>query len=400
MHVLMLAPEPVLEPRGTPISVFQRLTGLSRLGHTVDLVTYHLGRDIDVPGVTVHRIPHVPFVSRIKTGPSWIKLALDVLLVWTAVGLLLRRRYDVVHTHEEAAYLYVVLQPLFRVPHLYDLHSRLPRQMSAAGFCNIGVAIAALERLERIIIRRSDAIITIGADLAEYINSVSPTANHVMIENLPTQDVFTQQPRQEPAAIRRRLPLEGRFIIVYTGNFARYQGVDILLDCVEHLSARRSDVLFLLVGGAARDVENYRAEVRARRLEEFVHLTSAVPPEDVGTYLDLADILVSPRTEGMSVPLKIYSYLQAGKPIVATDLTAHTLVLDNTTSILSQPTGAALAEAIDRLLLDPELRARLGNQARQVAQTRYSVAAYLAKLDGVYQRLWRERVSRPVVAAG
>ena len=62
MRVLMLAPQPFLEPRGTPISVYQRVQGLASLGHRIDLVTYHLGRDVDIPGVTLHRIPRVPWL--------------------------------------------------------------------------------------------------------------------------------------------------------------------------------------------------------------------------------------------------------------------------------------------------------------------------------------------------
>ncbi|UCG25849.1 MAG: hypothetical protein JSW55_07630, partial [Chloroflexota bacterium] len=73
----MIAPEPFLVPRGTPISVYQRLFALSSIGHQVDLLTYHIGDEVDFPGLAIHRIPNIPFVKNVKPGPSWAKLFLD-----------------------------------------------------------------------------------------------------------------------------------------------------------------------------------------------------------------------------------------------------------------------------------------------------------------------------------
>jgi hypothetical protein len=50
----MIAPEPFLETRGTPISVYQRLCALFSLGHEVDLLTYHVGQDTNIPGTTIY----------------------------------------------------------------------------------------------------------------------------------------------------------------------------------------------------------------------------------------------------------------------------------------------------------------------------------------------------------
>jgi len=74
MKILMIAPQPFFEPRGTPISVYQRLAGLSNLGHTIDLSTYHIGEDVDFENVTIHRTISVPFIKSLKVGPSWQKI--------------------------------------------------------------------------------------------------------------------------------------------------------------------------------------------------------------------------------------------------------------------------------------------------------------------------------------
>ena len=127
MHILMIAPEPFFEPRGTPFSEFHRIRALISLGHTVDLVTYPFGADVDLPGLTIIRSLKPPFVSRVRIGPSWAKVPLDALLALTALRVALTRRFDVVHSHEEGGAIGVVLAWLWRKPHLYDMHSSLPQ---------------------------------------------------------------------------------------------------------------------------------------------------------------------------------------------------------------------------------------------------------------------------------
>jgi len=136
MDILMIAPQPFLEPRGTPISVYQRVQGLATLGHTIDLVTYHIGQDVQIPGVTIHRIPHVPFIKQVKVGPSWAKPLLDLLIFWTAFRLLTTKQYDVIHSHEEAAFFCGLLARMFHTRHLYDMHSSLPQQLRNFNFGN------------------------------------------------------------------------------------------------------------------------------------------------------------------------------------------------------------------------------------------------------------------------
>ena len=55
MHILMIAPEPFFEPRGTPFSEYHRIRALLDLGHTVDLVTYPFGSDVAMPGLRIFR---------------------------------------------------------------------------------------------------------------------------------------------------------------------------------------------------------------------------------------------------------------------------------------------------------------------------------------------------------
>ena len=74
MRILMIAPEPFFEPRGTPFSEYHRIRALLELGHTVDLVTYPFGRDVAMPGLRVFRCARPPFIRNVRIGPSPAKI--------------------------------------------------------------------------------------------------------------------------------------------------------------------------------------------------------------------------------------------------------------------------------------------------------------------------------------
>ena len=66
MHILMIAPEPFFEPRGTPFSEYHRIRALLELGHTVDLVTYPFGQNVTMPGLRVFRCARPPFIRGVE----------------------------------------------------------------------------------------------------------------------------------------------------------------------------------------------------------------------------------------------------------------------------------------------------------------------------------------------
>jgi glycosyltransferase involved in cell wall biosynthesis len=391
MKILMIAPEPFLESRGTPISIYQRLWALSSLAHTIDLLTYPVGQDVNIPGVTIHRIPNIFFIKEVKIGPSWPKLFLDILIFFKAITMLVVKRYDVIHTHEEAVFFSIILAAMFHTRHLYDMHSSLPQQLKNFNSWNYWLFIKLFELLERWAINICDTVITISSDLREHVRKINPVAKQIMIENLAIQITVSDTSQPSVERLKERLGLNGKLPIVYTGNFERYQGVELLIESVEIVKRQHPKVLFIFVGGKSQQIEYWQNEMRKKQLEDCTVFVGSVPLEEVSPYLEMAEILVSPRIEGASVPLKIYSYLLSGKPTVATNLLPHTQVLNEEIAMLVAPTKEAFAEGIARLIRDPDLRLQLGLKAQKFANEKYAPANYLAKLDQIYQALGPSR---------
>jgi hypothetical protein len=184
LRALVIAPQPFFSPRGTPFSVYYRTSVLAELGVSVDLLTYGQGQDVDLPGVRIVRIPNFAWLGSIKTGPSALKLFLDGFMFIWSIGLLLRRRYDFVHAHEEVVFYCRFLKPVFGFKLLYDMHSSLPQQLENFEFTSSSMVKNLFKRLEDSSLKAANAVITICPDLADYVKELlGDDPKHFLIEN-------------------------------------------------------------------------------------------------------------------------------------------------------------------------------------------------------------------------
>jgi glycosyltransferase involved in cell wall biosynthesis len=392
MKILMISPQPFFEPRGTPISVYQ-------LGYEIDLVTYHVGKDVELPNVRIHRVRKINMIQHVRVGPSRAKILLDVLVFCKAFTMLLKEKYDVIHSHEEAAFFSMFLAWIFRTHHLYDMHSVLSNQLTNFDFGNIPIFVKVFELLERMVLKSCKAVITVGADLEEYVKQVDPTIHVVMIENIALHAYETHVTPAAVAELSEKLNLSGRLPIVYTGTYERYQGLDMALECVDIVVKQYPSVIFLFVGAKNQQAKEWTEKAKEMNLQDHVLFLDVVPPEESMVFLAYAAVLISPRLNGTSTPLKIYSYLHAGKPIVATNIKSHTQVLDLNTAMLVAPDKDAFAEGIIRVLQDPELAQCLGTNALHYAQEKFNYQSYMSKVGQIYQLFSPKiRVKKPILS--
>ena len=374
----MIAPEPFFEPRGTPFSEYHRIRALLDLGHTVDLVTYPFGRDVSMPGLRLFRCLRPPFIHEVRIGPSLAKIPLDLALTLTALRRALSERYDVVHSHEEGSFIGVVLAAVLRVPHLYDMHSSLPQQLSNFAFSRSRLLYRAFAWMERFVIRRSRAVIVICQHLEDTVREIEPGVPTILIENAPGSG--DTPVAGSGAEVRRELGVAASApLVLYTGTFEAYQGLDLLFAAARHVLTRRPETRFVLAGGRPDQIAAARTDAERAGLGEAVIFAGQRPAEEIPAFLDAADLLVSPRSSGTNTPLKIYQYLRSGRAIVATRLLTHTQVLDDAVAILTPPTAEGFAEGILSAIDDPAHARAVGERARQLAETKYSYEAYLAR---------------------
>lgn len=388
MHVLVLAPQPFYQDRGTPIAVNMVLQALSERGAHVDLVTYHEGRDMHHEHVTVHRIPRLPGIRNVRPGFSLKKLLCDAAMALTALRMACRKRYDVVHAVEESVFIALLFKWLFRWPYVYDMDSSLVQQMIEQKPFLRAVA-GPLQFWEKLAVRHAHAVVPVCEALKETIATYKPNKVVVVQDVSLLPDTAEATPEALSGSLKTRLGLNG-VLVMYVGNLEPYQGIGLLLESFA-LVRRQSDKAHLvIIGGEQADIDTYREQTRQFNIADHVHFLGPQPISDLASYLGQADILVSPRIRGNNTPMKLYSYLHSGKALVATDLLTHTQVLNHHVSILTEPSPDAFAQGLLELINNPERRLTLGKAGKKLVEEEYSYTAFRTKLDGLYNWLARE----------
>ncbi len=380
MRILFLAPQPFFEVRGTPLAVRAMVETLAGLGHHVDLLTYPQGAPFAHPGVTHLRSARLP-VGRVKPGPSFAKLALDVPFIARAAWRVLRGRYDAVHAVEEAAHLIAPVARLARVPLVMDVDSAIPDQLRESGFARRGPLLWCAERLERYALGRAAIVVTVCDSLTRGVYSRAPAARVFQIEDPPL--VAGAAPVASVATLRTSLGLDERPVALYSGNFEAYQGVELLVDA----AALLPDVQIVFMGGEAEHVRTMQARVPSAGARCV--FTGKRPPEELAAFLTLAGVVVSPRCRGVNTPFKLYTYLASGRPLVATRIATHTQLLDDTLAMLVDPTPEGIAAGIRVVLARPAAAAERAARGRALIEREYSRARYAEKVARAYAALGR-----------
>ena len=233
--------------RGTPLAVLAMTRALTRLGHHVDLLTYPQGEAVDVPGLVHRRSLRLP-VGRVKAGPSLAKLALDLPFIAEAAWRMARGRYDVVHAVEEAAHLAAPFARLFRLPLVADVDSSIPAQLSHSPLARGGILPRLARALEAYAFRHAAAAITVCPRLTDGVRAQAPHTPVFQVEDPPLVDPAARPEPRDVAHLRETLGLAAGPVVLYSGNFEPYQGVDLLVEA----AGRVKNVQFVFMGGERR----------------------------------------------------------------------------------------------------------------------------------------------------
>jgi glycosyltransferase involved in cell wall biosynthesis len=145
----------------------------------------------------------------------------------------------------------------------------------------------------------------------------------------------------------------------------------------------------VLVGAENGSGTVIRAQAASLIQAGALRIIDRKPRHEISSYFSMADVLVSPRSHGGNLPLKVFDYMAAGRPIVATDIPTHRTVLNQRCAVLVPPHSRGLAEGILSLLGDPERAARLGNAARAYAEERLGWNRFVTSLGQIYEEVHR-----------
>lgn len=351
-RILYIAPQPFYEDRGTPIAVLQELIALSKLNILVDVATYPMGKDIDLPGIRLVRISNPFQIRAVPVGFSYSKIILDLFLLKKVLGMSLRNHYDCIHCVEESIFIGMLCKKLTGIPVIYDMHSMLSEQLQQYALFMAGPIRWFLLSLERWLLRHADSLIG-SLGLQPGVKKIAPK------QKFGECRFEGYRPIPKNQELLKLLGLKGRPVVVYTGNFASYQGLSLLIKAIPNVLLQIPEVAFVLVGGTDEEIRSLNRLARQHGIANTLQIYSRRPNNEMPDYLSIADVLVLPRPSGGNAPLKVFNYIASQKPIVATRIPAHTSVLSESSAYFVTPDPLDLASGIVEVLQNLELSKNL-----------------------------------------
>ena len=324
----------------------------------------------------------------VSVGPSYQRLAFDALLVFKLFQVVRRHNVDVIHAHNyEGALVGGFVGKLTGVPVIYNAINTMIGELASFNFIRPrALAIGLAKVLDYAVPRMADMIITDTEELRSFLLSKGiDSARVVTIHSGVRPEMFDGA---DGSRVRDRFAADGGPLVIYTGTFDDFQGIDHLMAAFKIVHERKPAARLLLVGSTINPTHRTKYERMAVDLgfaSRFA-ITSCSLDELPGV-LAAADVAVVPRPDSAGIPTKLLNYMAAGNAIVSFKQSA-TILEDRKTAMLVEPaTAENFAQGILSLLDDPALAQRLRANVKSFVVGRFDWPSIATKLEAVYAGL-------------
>jgi 1,2-diacylglycerol 3-alpha-glucosyltransferase len=388
--IAMVAACPFPANHGTPAAIKEMSEELARRGHLIRVVTYPLSHDIPVTGIEIDRVPHVGWNREVNVGPSYQRLVFDAMLVGKLFQVVRRYQIELIHAHNyEAMLIGGVVGRLTGVPVIYNAINTMISELASYNFVRPRALATGLARLlDYVVPRMADIIIADTEELRSFLVDQGVEPGRVITIHSGVRPEMFQG--GDSARVRERFALCGSPIIVYTGTFDEFQGLDYLMQAFQIVHRRKPTARLLLVGSTVQRGDRAKYERMAMELGFASHFTIASSTlDELPDFLAAADVAVVPRPNSPGIPTKLLNYMAAGNAIVSFRGSA-TILQHRVTAFLVEPaTAGNFAQGILSVLDDPALAQKLRN-VQSFVLGRFDWPSIATRLEAVYGSLARK----------
>ncbi|HLZ26944.1 MAG TPA: glycosyltransferase family 4 protein [Chloroflexota bacterium] len=354
------------------------LEGGGSVAHTAGVIRGLEQAGVQVQVVSSDRLPGVSARTDVITPETWFDgklrdvedLAYNVVF-GAAAFKAVRPRDTIYQRHTTFNCSGAIVSRLLRVPLVLEFNSS---EVWKGRYWGGLFLPRAAEFVERINLRAADRVVVVSRVLRDYVLATGVPAEKILV-NPNAVDPTQFRPDVDGTTVRQQLGLGSDAVVVgFSGTFGEWHGIPTLAEALPRVCLARPNVRWLLIGdGPLR--HRIDEVVIDHNLADRVSLVGMVPHADMPASLAACDVLVSPHGrqadggEFFGSPTKLFEYMAAGRPIVASAIGQIAEVLRHEHSALLVPPEdpAALTAAIVRLVDDACLRTRLGQAARQAA---------------------------------
>jgi len=287
------------------------------------------------------------------------------------------------------------------IPFVLEVNADLLEQRKFKGLPERGLRRLFALWATRMCFNAAAKIICISVGLKDHLSRKWNVEDSKLTVLPCAADVDAFGRDHNPEIVRRGLGLTTEPVVMWVGGYYPWHDLDLLFRSFTLVLQRHPNAKLILVGdGPIR--QSIAQKIQKNGLQQSVIMTGAIAHADVPEMLSIADIAVVPSAPvpanrgGTGTPLKLFEYMAAAKPIVATALNEAAEVIQDGRNGLLVEAGDVnrFAEAILTLLNDPVERVRLGQNARQQAVEQYSWEEYTRRLEEIYLNVVRDTSSR------
>jgi glycosyltransferase involved in cell wall biosynthesis len=371
---------------GSSRSMLRLSSRLIADGHSVSVVLPFdgsLGTEMRALGANVYIQPDLAvFSGRIFKSPMNLLgfIVRFPVSLCRLIRLIRQVKPDVVHSNTSVVLTPGLAARLCRIPHGWHIRENYSEYRSFWRFYQHYMAFC------------SSAILCVSRSIQEqFAGNIQLTKTHVIHNGFPAEEFKPVEP-ERIRAFRDRFQLGDARLAGLIGRInTQRQGQNILVDAVGRLNGRYPDVKFLIIGsvfpGNEWQLDELKRQMESLGVQDRMVMTGDV--EDIKAAYAALDIvlMVSELPEAFSGV--VVEGMAMGKPVIGTDAggTAEQIV-DGETGLLIPPgDAAALADALDRLLSDPEWRGRMGHHGLRRFQSEFEFDAFYRRMSRVYEDL-------------
>lgn len=366
------------------VHVHEVLGNLSRLGHNIECVNtkYPMSeRQIDdkqpllLRKYPINTLLSSPLYKLLKGEIDlFFRFLTEIRIFLLAFILMVRRKgkFDVIYRRHYLFNSEYLLARLFRIPSVKEVNGRWVWEARISGGTD-KFSLWLINRIERFSMPKGEMIIAVTPKLAEMLHTEYGVHKDkiVVIENGANTDLFIPM---DVRVARSELGLnQNDNYICLVGAFSRWQGIEYLIRSAPSILKSFANTRFLLVGDGELKEELIEL-VEQIGISSRVIFTGIVPYERVPLYMNASDVCVvtKPQESGGFSPLKLCEYMACSKAVVATSASGLDFLEENNAGILANPENSEeFAQAIIKLLRDPGLRQRMGeNGMKYVVENR------------------------------
>ncbi len=278
------------------------------------------------------------------------------------------------------------------IPLVLEVNADLLVQRRFKGKPEKGLRLKFAQWATRYCFDTATKIICISGQLKDHLHKRWGVPNEKLAVLPCAADVAAFDGDFDSTKIKVELGLTDEPVVVWIGGFYEWHDLSLLIDSFASVLHDVPKARLLLIGDGPNRLMVEKM-IEESDLSQAVILTGSVPHRKIPELLSVADVAVVPSVSvgagegGTGTPLKLFEYMAAGKPIVATDLpTAREVIQDGQTGCLVEPENVnAFSASLLRLLVDNAERSRLGQNARRQATLQHTWEIYAENLEGIYE---------------